>query len=204
MRPHLLRVAAFVLIAVTTVSCGDSSPTAVPQPHSGEPSQLLGTLLGAPREVYVLQRDVPLAAPITASRTVGFFGGTIAIPQAGLSVYVPVGAVLRTTTITVTAPAGSAVAYEFSPHGTRFLVPLIVTQRLDGTAHEGIPTSSLFAAYFEDLSDLSLGSVVAPVTEILNVVLAGSNTVRFPIGHFSGYLVATGYKDRGEAIDFGY
>lgn len=193
MRSFFLKLTGVALVAVTVASCGDASPTAVAAPQAGEPNALLGGLLGQPKNVYVLQRDVALSAPITVSKSIGFFGGTLAIPQAGLSVYVPVGAVLRTTTFAVTAPAGKAVAYEFSPHGARFLVPLVVTQKLDGTAHEGIPTSSLFAAYFEDLSDIDTGTLIAPVTEILNLVLVGTNTVRFPVGHFSGYMIASGF-----------
>ena len=204
MRPFILKLAGLALVAATAVSCGDASPTAVAGPQAGEPDALLGGLLGQPENVYVLQRDVALSAPITVSRSIGFFGGTLSIPQAGLSVYVPVGAVLRTTTFRVTAPAGKAVAYEFSPHGARFLVPLTVTQKLDGTAHEGIPTTSLFAAYFEDLSDIDTGTLVAPVTEILNLVLAGTNTVRFPVGHFSGYLIATGFSGDRDLSGSGY
>lgn len=199
MRSLMLKVAGLALVGLAATSCGDASPTAVATPQVGEPTALLGTLLGAPRDVHVMERQVPLAAAITASRTVGLFGGTIAIPEAGISVYVPVGAVLRSTKITVTAPAGRAVAYEFSPHGTQFLVPLIVTQDLDRVALNGVAPSSLFAAYFENLPDIDTGTLIAPVTELLNIVLAGTDKIRFPVGHFSGYLVAGGFAGPREA-----
>ncbi|PYP79492.1 MAG: hypothetical protein DMD35_07965 [Gemmatimonadetes bacterium] len=44
-------------------------------------------------------------------------GGTLAIVEAGVNVTLPRGALTSTTTITMTARAGSLVAYDFAPHG---------------------------------------------------------------------------------------
>jgi hypothetical protein len=65
----------------------------------------------------------------SASAVIGAFGGQLTLPSAGLTVVVPPFAVASPTRITVTAVAGNQVAYELDPHGTRLLVPLVVTQR---------------------------------------------------------------------------
>ena len=80
-----------------------------------------------------LQRTTPLAAPITVSKVIGADGGTLSIPEAGVTVTVPRGALAQTTTITMTARAGSLVAYDFAPHGITFAKPLVFSQQLRGT-----------------------------------------------------------------------
>ena len=183
-------LAAFVFVA----SCADA-PTqpATPVAERTEPSAILGSLLAAPDTVVAVTRTTPLTRSVTVSRTIGLFGGTLAIPEAGVSIYFPPGAVLRSTTITMTAPAGSAVAYEFGPHGARFLVPPVITQRLPGLDLNGSAPSGLTAAYFTDLSQVNLASGVSLVTELLNLTVAlGGQSVSFPVQHFSGYLIAMG------------
>jgi hypothetical protein len=152
-------------------------------------------LLGTPRTVTVVERTTPLAAPISASATLGILGGQINLPGAGLKVVVPAFALTKTTKITVTAVAGSQVAYEFEPHGTQFLVPLLVTQNLSGTnaVSGGLFSRPVFAGYFASLSDLNPLSNSGLVSELLGVALNLSNkSATFPVFHFSGYLIATG------------
>lgn len=155
----------------------------------------------SPGVVTVATRDTPLPTDLTASATIGIFGGTIALPGAGLTITVPVGAVLTPTLITVTAVAGNQVAYEFEPHGLQFAVPLLVTQVLDGTSAAGqslIP-GKLFAGYFADLSALNPLDGTALVNEILGVsVNLGHSRATFGIQHFSGYLLGTGEGDPGD------
>src|SRR5579872_342887 len=121
-------------VGAVAASCATSdSPTSPPamKPPAAAPSQsLLGGLLGTPEKVVGLQRLTPLAAPITVSKNIGILGGTLSIPQAGLTVVVPPLALSSTKTISITAVAGSTVAYEFSPAGTKFLLPLVATQSL--------------------------------------------------------------------------
>jgi hypothetical protein len=151
---------------------------------------LLGTLLGAPKTVSPLLRTSPLASNLSASTTVGLLGGTISIPGAGFSVVIPPLAVKPGTKITVTALAGSKVAYEFAPHGLKFLVPLVATQDLRKTdARTGglINALSLQVGYFPDPSH------VTSVTELLNVgVNLFNQTAVTTIWHFSGYIYASG------------
>lgn len=194
------RISLALMVAVVA-SCADA-PThpATPAIDPGEATPVIGTLLGTPDTVVALRRLQPLASTLTVSKNIGVFGGTLAIPAAGVSIYFPPGAVLRSTTMTMSAPAGSVVAYEFGPHGTRFLLPPVITQNLSGVAMSGVDPSDLIAAYFTSLSDVNLSTGVSLVTELLNLTVSlGSKTVHFPVGHFSGYLVATGY-DRGTTM----
>jgi hypothetical protein len=188
---RLLAVAS--LFAVT--SC-DSATAPAPTPSSNSASKLL---IG-PTTVKVVTRNTPLAAPISASTTVGLLGGQIYMPSVGLKVVIPALAVKAGTKITVTAVAGNQVAYEFQPHGIRFLTPLIVTQNLSNTsaANSGglvntLLSGGIFAGYFESLSDLNQNAGTALVSELLGVALnLSSKTATFSVFHFSGYLVATG------------
>ena len=183
---------ALAMFAVA--SCADvPTQPAAPAVDAGQPAAILGTLLGSKQPVAVMQRQVPLAKTYTVSKYIGFFGGTLAIPEAGVSIYFPPGAMLSSTRITMSAPAGSAVAYEFGPHGKKFLVPPVITQKLHGVDMSGVDPLNIFAAYFENLSDINLATGVGLVTEVLNAtVILGGMTVSFPVQHFSGYLVAGG------------
>src|SRR5262249_16889655 len=103
---------------------------------------------------------------------------------------VPPLALVTPITITVTAPAGSNVAYEFSPHGTSFLVPVTATQDLsvtDAKTGGSIDPLSLFVGYFPDSTN------IASVTELLSLridLLTQTSTVLLP--HFSGYMWSSG------------
>jgi hypothetical protein len=123
-------------------------------------------------------------------------GGTISIPEAGLTIVVPAFALTSTTLISVTALAGSDVAYEFAPHGTTFLVPVVATQSLAGTqAGNGgsINPLSLFVGYFPDDNN------ILSVTETLNINVNLVNQVGvFSISHFSGYILASGDANDGQ------
>jgi len=178
-------------MSLALVSCSTSEPVApsaaTPPPTAAQ--SLLG-ILGTPMTVQPLQRTVPLPSNISASAYIGALGGTLSIPSAGLIVVVPPLALMSRTHVTVTALAGSNVAYEFAPHGIKFLVPLVVTQSLKNTqAQTGglINPLSLKAAYFPDSSN------VTSVTELLGVdVNLLSQTAVFSVWHFSGYILAGG------------
>lgn len=189
MRAALQRIVALAsLFFVASCDRGVTAPT----PSSSAANRLL---LSAPETVTVVTRDTPLASAVTASATIGAFGGSITVPGTGLKVVVPPFAVTSPTTITVTALAGSQVAYEFEPHGKQFLVPLLVTQNLVGTsAYSGglITNHTLFGGYFASTSDLNPSAGTGIVSEILGVALnLTAKTATFPVFHFSGYLVAS-------------
>jgi len=190
MRARFLRyVVAGMSLALASCSTSESvAPPPVAPPSAA--SQSLTGILSSPVTVQPLQRTVPLATNYSASAYIGVLGGTISIPNAGVTVVVPALALRSTTRITVTALAGSNVAYEFAPHGIKFPVPLVVIQSLNNTqARTGglVNPLSLQAGYFPDSSNVS------SVTELLNVnVNLLSQTAIFNVWHFSGYILAGG------------
>jgi hypothetical protein len=189
---RLLAVASLFAVA----SC-DSATAPAPTPSADHSAS---RLLIAPKQVSVVTRNTPITTLVSASATIGILGGTINLPAAGLKVVVPALSLTKATKITVTAVRGNQVAYEFEPHGTRFLVPVLLTQNLNGTSavNSGgllntLLSGGLVGGYFSSVSDLNQGAGTALVSELLAVALnLSSKTATFPVFHFSGYLVATG------------
>lgn len=192
MRISARRLATLIGIGALAAGCSDSGGVTRPSTAGPAATELL---LASPTTVKVVTRDVPLSTPQSASATVGLLGGQIALPAAGLTVVIPPFAVTTSTLITVTAVAGAQVAYEFEPHGIRFLVPLRATQSLAGTSAStsGLLAPTLYAGYFENVLDLNQLNGTALVSELLSTSInLGGNTASFSIRHFSGYLLATG------------
>jgi hypothetical protein len=191
MRPHRWMVVA-VAVVVGSVSCARENPTAPPS-RIATPDASDRILFPSPVTIVPLQRVTPLAANQQASATIGVFGGSISIPNAGLTIVVPPLAVLSPTTITATALAGSSVAYEFSPHGLQFLAPVVALQSLAGTeAGIGGPRfgQPLYVGYFAN------AGLISSVTELLNApvnVLGLTSTA--VLWHFSGYTWSSGRED---------
>lgn len=199
-----MRAVSMKLLALTTLVLAASCDRGVTAPApSGQSASKL--LLGSPTAVTIVQRNTPLAAPLTASAVIGILGGQLSIPGAGLKVVVPPLALTAPTRITVTAIAGSSVAYEFEPHGIRFVTPLLVTQNLVGTSANGtggLLGQPLVAGYFKNISDLDLLSNTGLVSELLGVALnLSTKQATFPVFHFSGYLIASG-RDMDSYDDF--
>jgi hypothetical protein len=146
--------------------------------------------------VVPLHRTSPLATAQSASARIGALGGQLSLPDAGLTVVVPPLSLVSNVTITVTALAGSDVAYEFSPHGLAFLVPLVATQNLQNTdARLGgvIDPLTLYVGYFPDSTQIT------SVTELLSLrvdLLAQTSTAL--LSHFSGYVWASGHDDSSD------
>jgi len=214
------RVAALVALSVLAACSPDSAPLAPVAPAAPAPrSELLGGLLGGVVGVVggvvgavvdvVAVLTTPLLAPITTRSStisgeqvvayIGRSGGTISLPKAGLTIVVPYGAVSGSTKFTITAPAGNAVAYDFQPHGTKFAVPLVVTQDLSKTTFSFSSGQTLRAGYYGEGS-LDLTNNTALVTEVFPITFNSAGTrATFKIGHFSGYMMSTGLTD--EKID---
>jgi hypothetical protein len=196
MRRRILSTFTITLAVTLFAACDRANPVAPPMsatPPSAVSKSLLGTLLGAPTTINPLLRITPLATNLTGSGTVGLLGAVIVIPGAGFSVIVPPLAAPLGTHITVTALAGSKVAYEFAPHGLHFLLPLVATQDLHNTqARTGglVSPLSLSVGYFPDSTN------VTSITELLNVnVNLLNQTAVTTIWHFSGYIYAGGSDD---------
>jgi len=140
------------------------------------------------------QRTSALPSNLTVTQAIGIDGGTLSLPQAGVTITVPAGALAATTLISVTARAGKVIAYDFAPHGTRFAKPIVFTQTLAGTNVPAALAPLLTLGYYADPSDLTtLGGSVSEFISGLSNPANGSFTSS--ISHFSGYMVACG---RGE------
>lgn len=181
-----------VATALVISACSDAGVSAPATPVASEPtaSNLLGLT-----EVEPISRITPLANDVSWSFTVGSGGATSSNAAVGLTIVVPSGAVSSPTVITVTALKGSAVAYNFAPHGLRFSRNVALTQKLQGTSVGSQLLPSLIGGYFANDDDL-LDNGLALVSEVLSGATNPlTKTFTFPIVHFSGYLVASGRGD---------
>ena len=193
MKPTLRRLAALALGALAVASCGGEHPT-LPQLRQSAPEAPAADLLGGLTSLVGmngLQRTTPLAAPITVSKVMGAEGGTLAIPEAGVTVTVPRGALAATTTITMTARAGTLVAYDFAPHGITFAKPLVFSQQLRGTNATLLSATLLRLGYYENANLLTrTGGLVSELLGGTVNTLTWTFTSTIP--HFSGYIVTCG------------
>jgi hypothetical protein len=209
----MMRTKAFAAIGALVLSAaacaGDRAPLApradVPaaetsldaSPPRAETAPLPPATIG---EGTTLLRAVPLANDLTVSRIIGPSGGELEIPEAGLRVVVPRGALTRSTTITATALAGDMVAYEFGPHGTRFTRPLVVVQQTASTDFGSLPAGTLVqAGYFTGPDALDRATKKARLAEVIPTLGISTGTdIAFFVWHFSGYTVQWGFKGRGD------
>ena len=214
------RVSAFLGLAVAIVfvgaACSDAgrslaptAPAALQQTKSPAVANgLLGGLLdgvvGVLKTLLVppVRRNTQLADDVTWSFTAGPNGAVSSNNGVGLTIVIPPYALSSTRTITVTALKGYPVAYKFEPHGLVFNRKVSLTQDLRSTNAGGLlglggllggvlgGGSSLQGAYFST-DRLEMSGDLAKVNELLPGITL-SNTVTFPIQHFSGYIVASG------------
>ena len=134
---------------------------------------------------------------VRVSKTIGPSGGTISIPETGLTMSFPAGAVAAPIKITITADE-KYVAYKMEPSGTQFLKDVTVTQSLSATELGLRPLrSQLFAAYIADDRVKLSGKV--PVLELepsetifslLSPLIPQAHV--WIIRHFSRYMLASG------------
>ena len=196
MKPTLHRLAAIALGVLALVSCSTDGPTALPHLQQSPPQETSQDLLGGVTSllgVNGLQRTKALAVPITVSKLIGPDGGTLTIPEAGVTVTVPRGALAASTKITMTARAGTLVAYDFAPHGITFAKPLVFSQKLSGTNATLLSAPLLRLGYYADESLLT--NTGGLVSELFGgVVNTLSWTFTSSIPHFSGYMVSCGRR----------
>jgi hypothetical protein len=194
-RFFVLRAASVVFAALTLAACGGESSPVAPTPAARPLLATTGS--GEKTKVKGVKRNTAIATATTVRATIGFWGGTINAPG-GLTVVVPPGAVLAPTNFAVTTVPGKLVAYEFEPHGQRFLVPLIMTQSTRDLALKSstgtLPLNGLLtlkAGHFAGVEALDQAEGTAIVDELLSVrVSLPLGTMVFTVQHFSGYMVA--------------
>jgi hypothetical protein len=192
-------------------SCSDAGLTSPPAPVQAAWSQSkpeavgpstvdLGTILGSPKagnglELHAIWWKKDQKQKIRVSKTIDASGGVIVIPETGLTLLFPRGAVERAITVTITADE-KYVAYKMEPSGTRFLKDVVATQLLNPTAVFGSPLRTpLLAAYIAD-DNIKLSGKV-PVLEIEPSRTIFSGFPPLPqahvwiIRHFSRYMLAS-------------
>ncbi|MEX2178988.1 MAG: hypothetical protein WD801_09780 [Gemmatimonadaceae bacterium] len=192
--------------SLVVAGCTEAAVTGPPRQAPAERQSLLGGLLGNTISTVTsilippVNRTTPLASDVSWSFTVGTGGGSSSNSAVGLSISVPAGAVSAPTTITVTALAGAPVAYRFEPHGLVFSKNISLTQKLSGTTAGGLLSLPVLSGAYFATDDLELTeSGLATVTEVISAsVNLLTKTATFPVGHFSGYILASG---RGSSSD---
>jgi len=200
MATSLRRAGALAALGLTLFAACSSEPTSAPASlHTATTAAPSTDLLGGLTQtvtnllttVIGVQRNTPLASSITVTKTIGSEGGTLSIPQAGVTVTVPSGALASNTVITMTARAGTLIAYDFAPHGITFAKPLVFTQSLAGTNASLLTAPLLALGYYTDPSLLtSVGGIVSELLSGNVNLLSWTFTAKIP--HFSGYMVAVG------------
>ncbi|MDQ2666553.1 MAG: hypothetical protein M3Z05_11150 [Gemmatimonadota bacterium] len=183
------------LLLLAGCSAETTAPTAAAAASSDLLGGVLGGVTGVLKAVLVpsigLQRTTPLSAAITVSQSIGSAGGTLSIPAAGVTVTVPAGAVSVPTQFSMTARAGSLIAYDFAPHGTTFAKPLVFKQSLTGTNATLLNKAFIQLGYYADPNQLnSVGGLLSELTFGVVDLLSWNFTAN--IKHFSGYMVACG------------
>jgi hypothetical protein len=191
-----LSTAALLAALLTAAACGTetTAPTSSMAPPSAPQASLIGGLVGtitsAATSIVAGQTWLlPVKQPITVSANVTPTSGAyLSIPTLGVLVNIPKGAVSVPTTITMTALPGNVVALDFQPAGTKFNVPIHVTQNMLFTHWLGQPFD---VAYFKSTSDINNTKNTINASEFLNVVQLGP-IATYDVWHFSGYAAAAG------------
>jgi len=156
-----------------------------------------GGLLGSPAlGVKAIWWSKPHKTVFSVSQTIDASGGTISMPETGLTISFPAGAVTAPITITVTSD-DKYVAYTMQPAGTRFLKDVTVTQPLSGTSISGVPLKAdLQAVYIAD-DNTKLAGLVKPLEIEPSTTIFSPFNARLPqaevwiIRHFSRYMLAS-------------
>jgi len=202
-----------VLLALGAAYACHSDSTLAP---SGASRLSAGTAQSGRRDVdpatvtvVALRRNFNLPIDVSASAVIGPQGGEIDLWAAGAKIVFPAGALSAPTRITMTAKAGWSVAYEFSPHGITFDMPVTVQQDLRWTSYQSGDGGKVQAGYYQDsLSEALVGPSlsIARVTELRRVDFdrpLNPCSATFYIYHFSGYLMSSGFAGAGSGEDGG-
>jgi hypothetical protein len=199
-----LAVVAGAFIIASCSEAGISAPSTTQQTIAAAPSaQSAAERLVAPvtdprkLELKALWWSKQHKDVIKVSKSIDQSGGTISIPETGLTLSFPAGAVSAPITITITSDE-RYVAYKMEPTGTRFLKDVTATQLLNTTSIFGSPLrSQLYAAYIADDNVKLSGKVpvleIEPSTTIFSVLSSLLPQAHvWTIRHFSRYMLASG------------
>jgi hypothetical protein len=191
-----IRLVAVSVVVAGVLGCRDAT--------SPEDARARAALTHVQRNVFggsgkVLGRTGGKRKAEVVKQTIPPQGGVLKLPQSGLTLRFPAGAVTKPLTITVTALAGDLVAYDFQPHGTVFKTPVLVQQDLKGTKAEIDPSlmTQLRGGFLANGEKDIDASGKAQITETYAIQLFTEGgpkprQARFTITHFSGYILASG------------
>lgn len=202
------RVALLLLVAGAALACTDSPTTTRFSPFAPSPtlarikatdSMMVVTDVTYSDTSLVLKRLLPLANDVVQTAVIGSRGGSIVLQAAGGKIDIPAGALAGDTEITMIAPAGYNVVYEFRPHGLVFAAPVKIQQAIAGTWAEKFPllTKGMHGSYYGqtslDSAFIDPMRLFARVQENqIGYLEVNASQIKFYINHFSGYMVSCG------------
>ena len=194
MRKNLVCGGAPAMILMLVAACASEHATATAPLAESRVAALAPSLARAstvPKHLPGLLWKSEPSSPLSVSRVIGPNGGELRIPQAGVTVIVPAGALAVSQEITMSIHKGAVVAYDFAPHGLTFQTPLTLHQDLSFTNATPALASLLSLGYYEN--PLQVGTDGADINEDEG---GWSSLSRFTfsanVWHFSGYMVACG------------
>jgi hypothetical protein len=190
-----LRVLLGAAAIAVAAACSSESATA---PAELDVAARAGTLPpGQARKAVGLERLTAASKPLTVSKRFSSkYGGTLVLSDLNVKLTIPEGAIPRDTmTITMTVIPGKIVAYDFAPHGAKFLKPLTLSIDVSATKHS-LKTSPLFGGHFTSNRDVDAAKGTAWITEVISASLRG-NILTLNPWHFSGWMVSSGFVDEG-------
>ena len=194
---------ATALLATACSEAGQPLAPSTPTLQTSNASEnLLGGLIGGVTSALTdllfppVKRTTPLAQDVVWSFNAGPGGASSYNSAVGLKITIPSGALASDVKITVTALAGSPIAYRFEPH-LEFAKPVTLTQSLKGTNASLLSVMS--GAHFDgDYPDYTTDGLVKVVEAVLSVNNLLSNTTSFKVSHFSGWILVSGCKDESQ------
>jgi hypothetical protein len=197
--PRALRALLLPMTAGVALSCGTPDNPSAPRTLGTNHDLLGGASTITNALIAPLTRTTPLPSDVSWTFVAGPGGAVSTRADVGLTVTIPPGSLDSVQTITVTALAGTAVAYAFEPHLT-FGQPVQLTQSLQGTRAGVLSVLTLSAGHFTgdqlQVSPDGLVSVdeLAPATiDVLR------DAARLNVAHFSGWIIATGRDDGSDS-----
>jgi hypothetical protein len=207
MHSHVRSLLILTLAVGGAVACASSDTPVTMMKVTGPPSPTFARVRATDSTLYltdiaysdtalILTRLVPLPAALTATGLIGPKGGELRIDDAGVRVVFPAGAVTTATQITMTAPQGTAVAYDFEPHVT-FQLPVMLEQNVAPTAaNTWTVPRVMYGAYYGTSLDSSYVDAARTMVKVretqLGYVDPAAGKIRIFVGHFSGYMVSVG------------
>ena len=178
--PRSLRAALLLVLGTALAACSDQSP--IEPVHATAQSQVRSDLTTSTL-LPLVQWNTPRATAATSSHNVGILGATIV--TGGVTLVIPPLALTKTTTITMTVPAGKYVMVELQPHGLTFGVQPLLLFPILGTDAGLLGLTNLIGVYTTSTPQDGLISVDESYSMSLIGTLLG-----FHIKHFSDYAPA--------------